>query len=532
MATRSQIVAADIAASLRSRAPLIWITSREESRVERYLFEAAASVSYTMATWDCGDGPCDARGNSIAKEMGLAAAEAGDPGLFLRALRERIPQSARTLWVLRDMAPWLQPPIGLATLRQLRNLARMLPDVPIDNGHCIVVLSPSAEVPAELQDHAVAIQWPLPDREEIRGVLDVALLNVPEDKRAMAAPNGQGEAAIDAALGLSADEAASCYAKSLVQTRRIDPVVIASEKKAIIAKSGVLQWLEPLPGGLANVGGLDNLKAWCAARAACFSSSAKAYGLPTPKGILLVGVPGGGKSMFAKALAYDWKRPLLKGDLNALKGKFVGQSEANIRRMIEVLDSIGPCVLFIDEIEKALAGATQGAADGGVSADALGQLLSWLQDKTSQCFVVATANNVESLPPELLRKGRFDELFFVDLPNATERAAIISATLTTYRKSVADDYMLSLVPATDGFTGSEVAETVPSAMYTAYADNARDITCADLLAAARATVPLSKTAKQKIDAIRSWGSERARPASRPDNSATLAVRPALRALDM
>jgi len=536
MPTKSQIMAADIAAMLRARHPLLWIASREEARVERYLLESAASAKYLLATWDVAAGPQDMRGNSLAQGMGLQPEEGRDPGIFLRTLADRLKVAERTLWVLRDFPPWLAPPIGIATLRQLRNLARALPSVARDNAQCLCVLSPSGEIPAELQDHAVAVQWPLPDRDEIRGVLDSALRSLPDDIQATACPNGTGESAVDSALGLSADEAASCYAKSLVQTRRIDPVVIAGEKKTIIAKSGVLQWIEPLAGGLASVGGLENLKAWLQQRAACFSPKAREYGLPTPKGILLVGVPGGGKSMISKALGTDWKRPLLKGDLNALKGKFVGQSEANIRRMIETLDSIGPSILWIDEIEKALAGAIQGAADGGVSADALGTLLTWLQDKTSQCFVLATANDVDSLPPELLRKGRFDELFFVDLPNATERAAIVMATMRTYRRALElrSDAVAEIVTATEGFTGSEVAETIPSAMYMAFASDGgpREIALRDVLFAASQTVPLSKTTKAKIDRIRAWGAERARPASRPDDTRDTTARPALRAIDL
>jgi len=523
--TKSQLVADDVTALSKARTPLFWIVTQEESRVEKYLFQAAIAAKLLPRTWDCGQGVCDMNGEADASIGGTEAEQ------VLDAIRERAMTGAgeRGMWILRDLPGHMVGPLYLSNLRRLRNLARLLPGLPLDKQQNIVVLSPSGEVPPELQGHATVIEWPLPDRTEIAGILDDCLDVLPAEMKAAAAPNGQREAAIDAAVGLNSEEAAACYSKSLVQTKKIDPAVVAAEKKRVIAKAKVLEWFDPLPGGLDSVGGLDGLKGWLTAHSVAYSAAARAYGLPAPKGLLLVGVPGCGKSLTAKAIATAYGIPLLRLDLGALKSKFVGESEANFRKALATIEACGRVVVWLDEIEKALSGATQGAADGGVSADALGSLLSWMQDKAGDSFVIATANNVEALPPELLRKGRFDDVFFVDLPNVSEREAILSVALKKHgRKAVID--VAKVAAVTDTFTGSEVAELVPEAMFTAFSDNAREITTDDLLAAAAVTVPLNKTAGAKITALRDWAKGRARPASLAVDSA--ATRKPARALDL
>jgi SpoVK/Ycf46/Vps4 family AAA+-type ATPase len=415
--------------------------------------------------------------------------------------------------VLRDLPRWLNDPV---VLRAVRSLARSLPLAVRDEARAMIVLTPSNEVPPELAGHAIVIEWPLPDRAEIAAILDSAIEALPEELKATAAPNGARDAAIDAAVGLSAEEAQSCYAKSLVSTRRIDPATVAAEKKRVIAREKVLEWYDPLPGGLDAVGGLEELKAWLGARRAAFSPRARAYGLPAPKGCLLVGVPGCGKSLTAKAIATAWQMPLLRLDMGALRSKYVGESEGNIRKALRVAEAVAPCVLWLDEIEKAMAGATEGAADGGVSADALGTVLSWMQDRAGSVFVVATANDVTKLPAELMRKGRFDELFFVDLPNVQERAAIIAAACMAHRIGEGRRDVVScaeVAAAAVDFTGAELAALIPEALYAAFADGERPISTADLVAAAGATVPLARTASEKIAKLREWAKGRARPAS-------------------
>lgn len=366
--TKSQEIAADVAALLRARNPLIWIVTREEARVERYLMEAAAAASYVPRTWDVAQGVAELDGKLTS---GISAQ---DPGDALAEIRGRaLPgrsKNERGLWIMRDLPAWLSGPASATTLRQLRNLARLLPGTPRDQAQAIVVLSPSGDIPAEIAGHATVIEWPLPDRAEIAAILDAAIESLPDDLKTTAAPNGQRDAAIDAAVGLSGEEAASCYARSLVQLRRIDPATVAKEKKRVITRERVLEWYDPLPGGLDAVGGLDNLKAWLVSRSTAYSPAARDYGLPAPKGAMLVGVPGCGKSLTAKAIATAWGIPLLRLDLGALKSKFVGESEGNLRKAFKVIEAIGRCVVWLDEIEKALQGATSGSADGGVSSEA------------------------------------------------------------------------------------------------------------------------------------------------------------------
>ena len=261
------------------------------------------------------------------------------------------------------------------------------------------------------------------------------------------------------------------------------------------------------------VGGLDNLKIWLQSRRLAYSAKARAYGLPPPKGALLVGVPGCGKSLTAKAIATAWGVPLLRVDLGALKSKFVGESEGNFRKAFRVIEAIGRCVVWLDEIEKALQGATSGSADGGVAADALGTVLSWMQERTGEAFVIATANDVEGLPPELLRKGRFDDVWFVDLPNEIERDRVLAATLRSYGRAVEKIDVRAVARVCERFSGAELAALVPDALFAAFADNERDITTDDLIAAAKTVVPLSKTAGEKIDRLREWAKGRARPAT-------------------
>jgi len=523
--TRGQMVAADISALLRARNPLLWVVTREEARVERLLVEAAASAGYVPRMWDAAQGITDLSGG-VAKGF-----DALDVGVALTMIGERASGNERGVWIMRDLPEWLDGTIGMITKRSLRNLARTLPGAPRESAQAIIILSPKAEVPAELAGHATVIDWPMPDRAEIAAILDAAIDGLPDDLRISAAPNGQRDAAIDAAVGLSGEEAQACYARSLVQLRKIDPVLVANEKKRVVSRERVVEWIEPMKGGLDAVGGLANLKKWLLSRAAAYSPKARAYGLPAPKGAMLVGVPGCGKSLFAKAVATAWGVPLLKEDMGALKSKFVGDSEANLRKVFALVAALGRCVVWIDEIEKALEGATSGSADGGVSSDALGALLNWMQERQGEAFVIATANDASKLPPELLRKGRFDEIWFVDLPTVSERQAVLAAAMRQHGRGEVSVDADAVAKATDTFTGSEIAALVPDALFAAFADGEREIETQDLIDAAASVVPLSKTAAEKIKLLRDWAGERARPASAPE-AIDIKSRARARALDL
>jgi hypothetical protein len=508
---RGKQTATDVAALLRARNSLLWIVTKEEARAERLLFEACAAAGYVARTWDVGQGACNLDGSTF--QSGLE-----DPGAMLAAIKQRAQfggeLAGRSAWIMRDLHEWLKAPVGITTLRQLRNLARMLPETPRETAQAIIVVSPSTDIPLELAGHATVIEFPLPDRDEIAGILDATIAALPDEYRATAAPNGTRDAAIDAAVGLSGEEAQSCYAKSLVQFKRIDPAAVAGEKKRVIAREGLLEWIDPLPGGLESVGGLESLKDWLRSRKGAYTPQARAYGLPAPRGCLLVGVPGCGKSLTAKAVASAWGVPLLRLDLGALKSKYIGESEGNIRRAFRVIEAIGRCVVWLDEIEKALQGATSGSADGGVSSDALGAVLTWMQDRQGPAFIVATANDIEALPETVIRKGRLDAVFFVDAPNAAERVSILRAALRSHGRGAIDVDEDAVSRASDGFTGSEVASLVPEAMFTAFNDGAREVSTADLLACAAGVVPLTKTAAEKIGKLRGLMQGRAIPASK------------------
>ena len=502
--TRAEQVNADITGLLRARTTLLWIVTTEELRVERAVIEAAAAAKYPTRLWDCATGLTRAEDKAEDKQYPQNA----DPGAVLNVIRDN---KERAVYVLRDLHKWLDP----ITLRALRSRARELQSAPPNQARAIVVLSPSAEIPPELAGCATVLNYPIPDRAEMARILDGVIQGVSDDEiRANACTNGTREAAIDAAVGLTAEEAAACYARSLVTSRKIDPALVANEKKRVIAREKVLTWYDPDPRGLDGVGGLDVLKSWLMMRKAAFSEKARAYGLPTPKGCMIVGIPGTGKSLTAKCIASAWRVPLLRLDLGALKSKFVGESEANIRKALAVAETVSPCILWIDEIEKALAGSTGEQGDGGVSADALGAVLSWMQERQGAVFVVATANDVRALPPELLRKGRFDEVFWVDLPTKAERVEILRAALAQHgRAPIALDVIAG---ETEGFTGAELAAIVPDALFMSFADGERALEAGDLWKAAKTVVPLAKTASEKIEGLRAWAKGRARPASTPE----------------
>lgn len=509
--TVSQTEAANVNALIRARQKFIWIVTPEEARVEGYVFEAAIAAKYVPRCWDVGQGVTNVEGNE--ERIGSP-----DPGEMISAIRERgkaTTNKERGVWIMRDLPPWLNnPAVGIPLVRQIRNFVRTVDDR--DSAQTIVVISPNGDVPPELSNHATVIRWPLPDREEIAELVDAV---IEEYDLTDVVKNGQRDAAIDASIGLSGEEAQACFARSLVQLKTIDAATIAKEKKRIVTRDGLLEWFDPIPAGLDAVGGLENLKAWLKGRAAAYSAKAREYGLPRPKGTMLVGISGCGKSLTAKAIATAWNCPLIRVDLGRLKNELVGRSEANLRKAFAIIEALGFCVVWFDEVEKALQGATSGSADGGVSSDAMGAVLTWMQERKSDAFIIMTANDVSALPPEFLRKGRFDEVWWIDLPNKTERAEVMKATLRSFNRGDVKIDLAKVADATAGFTGSEIAAIVPDALFAAFDDGAREITTADILAAAEKVVPLSKTAEEKIKDMRKRATGAFRFATKPEADA-------------
>lgn len=417
------------------------------------------------------------------------------------------------LLVLEDFHPYSEAnnPVNIRYLREMMRQQNFTGNYT----KAIILSSPNKFIPEELSKELPVIEVDLPDRETIEVIAD----SVVREYQSYCLESNITPKLLESALGLTVMEARLAFAKAIIQNRKLTeeeiPLIIA-EKEQIIKKSGLLEYFHPKEY-LTNVGGLDNLKEWIHKRGQAYSDDARNFGLNIPRGVLLLGIPGCGKSLTAKAIANEWKFPLLRFDLGKVFGGIVGESERNIRYALDVAKTISPCVLWIDEIEKGLSGSqSSGRTDGGTSARVFGTFLTWMQEKTEPVFVVATANDISSLPPELLRKGRFDEIFFVDLPSAKERENIFRIHLKNkHRDAKALGLnMAELVKNTEGFSGAEIEEVVNEALFNAYANGQKDLEMQNLLDCISATSPLSRTMAETIANLRKWAEQRARMASK------------------
>ena len=379
---------------------------------------------------------------------------------------------------------------------------------------CSVVLSqPIPLLPPELEKDVQVLELPLPDVEDLCKIMRQAKQRYELDER----DYQESPSLIEAALGLSTSEAQLAFSKAACQFKRLSEneiPFIVKEKEQVIRKSGHLEYFHP-KATLDDIGGLDNLKSWLRRRRQAFTSDAREFGLETPRGVLLLGLPGTGKSLAAKAVASAWQLPLLRLDMGKIYGGIVGQSEANMRSALQMAEALSPSILWVDEIEKGLSGMqSSGSTDGGTTARVLGSFLTWMQEKEKPVFVVATANHIAQLPPELLRKGRVDEIFFVDLPVQQDRKEILSIHLK--RRDRLDDFssddLNELAMASSGFTGAELEEAVKEAMFLAF-DEGHQLNKDDILTAINATTPLSQTMEEMIHQTREWAKGRAVAAS-------------------
>ncbi|MBF2048104.1 AAA family ATPase [Leptolyngbya sp. NK1-12] len=408
------------------------------------------------------------------------------------------------IYIFKDLHPLMAPDV----IRWLRDAVASFKDT----HKTIILMSPVLEVPIELEKEIAVLDYALPDMAELNQVLTQQI----EQNRMRRPSTETREKLLKAALGLTRDEAEKVYRKAQVMAGRLTEAeveIVLSEKKQLIRRNGILEYIEE-DETLDSVGGLEELKHWLRQRSNAFTERAREYGLPQPKGMLILGVPGCGKSLIAKTTARLWGLPLMRLDMGRVyDGSMVGRSEANLRNALKTAESISPAILFIDEIDKAFAGSVGSAdSDGGTSSRIFGSFLTWMQEKTSPVFVMATANRVERLPGEFLRKGRFDEIFFVDLPNAEERKEIFKIHLSKRRRDIARFDLDQLVSICDGFSGAEIEQALIAAMYEAFAQE-REFTQLDIIAAIKATLPLSKTMSEQVTALRDWARQRARPAA-------------------
>lgn len=398
---------------------------------------------------------------------------------------------------------------------EVKLMFRKIAEATNNNTHAII-LSSIYRLPAELEKYITVLQIPLPKRNELGEVLDI----VAKQSKVELKTNLRNRL-IDAALGMTSMEADLAYCLASVKDGfdEKSPFTVSSEKEQIIRKSGILDYF-PKNESLKDVGGMDNLKEWLNKRQLAYDKEARDWGLKEPKGLLLLGVPGCGKSLIAKSIASSWNMPLLRLDVGKVFQGIVGSSEDNIRKAIATAEAVAPCVLWIDEIEKGLSGVqSSGATDGGVTSRIFSTILTWMQEKTAPVFVVATANNINQLPPELLRKGRFDEFFFVDLPSQKEKENIFSIHLQKNRQNVSSFALDILAQKAEGFNGAEIEECIKEAMFTAYVESqetniAPKLQMIHILDAIKNTVPLSKTMEKQITDLRKFAVSRAKNASK------------------
>lgn len=481
---------------LRARYPLIYIPTREEERVESAIAQSAKQQGNRgVFIWDFVDGyqgnPNDA---GFGRRNPLQALE----------LVEKIPATVPAIFVLRDYHRFLD---DVSVARKLRNLARLLKSQPKN----IVILSPQIAIPDDLSEVITVLEFPLPAMPEIRAELERLLSTTGQTLE----PKTLDEL-VRSCQGLSMERIRRVLAKAIAThgaLRPDDVELILEEKRQSIRQTQILDFY-PATEKISDIGGLDNLKDWLLRRGGAFSERARQYGLPHPRGLLLVGIQGTGKSLTAKAIAHHWHLPLLRLDVGRLFAGLVGESESRTRQMIQLAEALAPCVLWIDEIDKAFAGL-DGRSDSGTTSRVFGTFITWLAEKTSPVFVVATANNIQALPPELLRRGRLDEIFFVGLPTQEERRAIFAVHLSRLRPHNVQSYDLDrLAYETPDFSGAEIEQMLTEAMHIGFSQN-RDFTTDDILEAASQIIPLARTAQDQIQLLQEWAATgRVRLASR------------------
>lgn len=475
----------DIEVLLSSSNPLIAVETIEEERLQELIQHLAWRLNLPVFTWDCNQGlgrlgqgsPIYQTKEPIAALTSVAEMESG-------------------IFFFKDLYHYLDDP----------KVRRMLRDVSqrFSNQKTIVFVSSAREYPAELKEILVICPLPLPTKEQLGGLLNQFLAASQQVKNALTAE--ETNQVLENLRGLTAFEAKRALSQAVVSDRVLDGKdikLLAGFKKKFVEKDNLVSYISP-EDNLDTIGGLAGLKDWIAKRKAALAQ--KDLGLPAPKGILLTGVPGCGKTLSARAIAHELGIGLMKLDPGRLYNKYIGESEANLRRVLDLAESLAPIVLLIDEVEKVLPSGTDSAADGGLSLRLFGTFLSWLQDKEAPVFVVATSNNIAALPPEFSRKGRFDEVFFVDLPDAADRRAVFEIHLRKRQIDQAAVDIDELVRLTDGFSGAEIEELIVSSLYSV-ASGAGVISTDIIKAEIAKTVPLSRRESEQIAALRQWAAQ-------------------------
>jgi SpoVK/Ycf46/Vps4 family AAA+-type ATPase len=501
---------------LRSKRPLIYLISHEEQRVIdsiKNLFDNL-SLEFHIGFWDIVEGLSATSDEFLPKKEERKM----DQTEILQWFDDlEVPSDKFFILILKDFNKFfglksIQGQVEILITRHLRNLSMNC----VTKNKSLIIISPELELPQELEKNVAIIDWPLPEKEHLEQKINhmLTVLKQRKNPKLKLEYNPEElELIVDSFQGLTLTECEQVCAYNFIKNNELNPEEIIKQKKDIIRKSGLLDWID-VNADLGSVGGLNELKNWLNTRKRAFTKEASDFGLPeNPKGILLVGVQGAGKSLCAKAVANYWNFPLLRLDIGKVFSGIVGSSESNMRQVFKVAESVAPAILWCDEIDKGMSGSSSSSmTDGGTTSRVMGSWLTWMQEKTSPVFVVATANDVSQLPPELLRKGRFDEIFFVDLPDQYEREIIFEIHLNKRDRNPKNFDIVLLTKLSEGYTGAEIEASIVSGLYEAFY-HSRDLTTEDLVKALKETVPLSTTMFEQINALRKWANVRARNAS-------------------
>jgi AAA+ superfamily predicted ATPase len=512
-----------------SSTPIVVMETVEEVRAVRMARAACSTLNLAVFEWTIASGLARSSSGSLESRLELPI-----PGGYHAGTVDDIAESAKALYDSREPAKMLANLEGITIEAAfiLKDLHRHMDDSVVvrrlrdvgqkfaTNRRTIILTAPKISIPPELASLVEFLELPIPDRQRLRQIIDEVLVRVSKTHTLQRRldPGGLDNIA-ENLRGLTEEEAERAISQALVSRYALCPEIVGDvldAKKALLKRSEMLDFVEA-SDTLASVGGLDNLKRFLAQRRGSWEEQAREFGLDPPRGVIILGVQGCGKSMCARAIAGEWKLPLVKFDTAAVYDKYIGETEKRIQKVFKVAEGLAPCVLWIDELEKVFAGSgpDSASADAGVSSRLLASFLSWMQDRKAPVFVAATCNNVSALPPELIRKGRFDELFFVDLPSQAERKQIFGIQLGKRKRNPADFNLDQVAAAAQGFSGAEIESAVQTALYAAYSQK-QQLTTQHLLAAIQATVPLSTTRAEEIEALREWAEKRAVPASLPE----------------
>ncbi len=485
----------DLEVIIQSRFPIIVADTYEESRVLRLLERLARLKEWALFDWSVISG---LRRRDVSKGP---IPQTRDPGDALRHI-DATPHNG--IYVLLDFHPYLKDPVNI---RLLKEIALGYDNTP----RTVILVSHQVDLPAELRRMAARFELSVPDRHAIKIMINEEIERWRSHNRGMRLKGDRDavELLIQHLTGMLAGDARRLVRQAInddnaLTMTDLDRVIKA--KRTLAGAEGVLSF-ETDTANFSGIAGLGNLKRWLAHRRPAFIGDAQTMGLDVPKGVLLLGIQGCGKSLAAKSVAGSWRVPLMRLDLGAIYNKYLGETERNLRESLKMADAVAPCVLWIDEIEKGVAPSDL-VSDGGESRRVLGALLTWMAERRSRVFLVATANDIKSLPPELIRKGRFDEIFFVDLPDPACREEILKIHLARRKHDAQSFNLHDLSEACEGFSGAEIEQAVVSALYEAAAAS-EPLSARHILAEMRRTRPLSVIMAERVRSLRSWAKDRA-----------------------